>query len=181
MTMSGSAAMIGRVSAMRIVVLVDGAIRTAGAWMTSAPRRAKASMRSSERRSEVTAIRKPVEQGGCPGSHGVRVGAAQLLDQAAGRVRPGRAHATTSRTRAPVPCTGLRSSAPDLRLADDLADDDDGGRAAPACAASPAGPTVPTMLRWSGAEAALHDGCRVSAARPPRSSAAAIGTRLCTP
>lgn len=36
-----------------------GAIFSSGAWMTWAPRRSKASMRSAERRSEVTAMRYP--------------------------------------------------------------------------------------------------------------------------
>jgi hypothetical protein len=63
MTMSGRLSMTARVSPTRISSSSTGAMRTAGAWSTSAPRRTKASMRSSDRRSDVTAIRKPSSTG----------------------------------------------------------------------------------------------------------------------
>ncbi|MEC5150426.1 hypothetical protein RCH22_002067 [Cryobacterium psychrotolerans] len=57
--MSGRAAMIARVSLVMRASSAAAAMRMAGAWTTSAPRRSKAAMRSSERRSLVTAMRKP--------------------------------------------------------------------------------------------------------------------------
>src|ERR1700712_96943 len=51
--------MIRLVSSIRKLSSATPVIRIVGAWVTSAPRRRKAASRSSERRSEVTAIRKP--------------------------------------------------------------------------------------------------------------------------
>src|SRR4029453_3201011 len=59
MQISGLAAMMVRGSSMRTMSSCTGAIFKAGAWSTLAPRRSKASMRSLERRCEVTPMRKP--------------------------------------------------------------------------------------------------------------------------